>query len=134
MMMSFKHVLYQFIEMLILLFYNYWAVFHCVVTCFVDCWLSTYTLHVANTNAFFHLFSYEELSGWLQVNKKNDWVVTCSGNAIDLYSGGAWFYSQSEHRPFWLIMLWFSLVSPRKCQDKLKLGHDFPSRSFEFIS
>jgi len=54
---------------------------------------------------FFHLFSHEELSWWLQVNKKNDWVVTCSGNAIDLYSRGVWFYCQSEHRPLWLIML-----------------------------
>jgi hypothetical protein len=50
------------------------------------------------------------------------------GNAIDLYSIGAWSEYRPEHR---LSSLSFSSVPPFKRQDRPRLGHDLlPSQSF----
>jgi hypothetical protein len=90
-----------FISSLKCLYYFLQLLSSIALCCKLFCRLLMKYLHITccKYNFFFHLFSHAELSLWLQVNKKNDWAVSLSGNAIDLYSEGAWFYSQSGHRP-----------------------------------
>jgi hypothetical protein len=59
---------------------------------------------------------------------RKDWL---SGNTLDSCSGGARFESRVGRQLFWLRVLWFSSVPPRKFRDSGSIRlRPLPSRSF----